>query len=110
MADIMLDLARLRETQAGISASIDEFKNAARNNDGLESSVGKPDDRSELRDKVSDFEGSWNDKRGKLEENLANILEQLTSIIDGWDEWDRQTASDLDGATSTGTVNAEVAL
>lgn len=110
MADIMLDLDRLRETQAGLTASVNEFKNAARNNDGLEGAIGRPDDRTELRDKASDFESSWNDKRGKLEENLSNILDQLTSIIDGWDEWDRQTTCDLDGATSTGTVNAEVAL
>jgi len=110
MADIMLDLDRLRETQAGLKASIGEFKNAARNNDGVEASIGRPDDRRELRDKASDFESAWNDKRGKLEENLSNILDQLTSIIDGWDEWDRQTTCDLDGATSTGTVNAEVRL
>jgi len=104
MADIMLDLARLRETKAGLTATVAEFQDAAAINNGLESSVGRPDDRTALREKASDFESAWNGKRGKLEENLANILEQLTSIIDGWDEWDRQTACDLEGAQATGTT------
>ena len=104
MPDIMLDLERLRETKAGLEATIGEFKEAASINDGLEQSIGKPDDRSALRDKASDFESAWNGKRGKLEENLTNILEQLTSIVDGWDEWDRQTACDLEGAQASGTT------
>lgn len=108
MADIMLDLARLQETQTGLSAAITEFENAAKTNDGLEESIGRPDDRTALRDKASDFEGSWNDKRGKLQENLTNILEQLTSIVDGWTEWDCQTASDLEGAQPTSTTNMQV--
>ncbi|WP_127473387.1 flagellar protein FlgN [Microbacterium sulfonylureivorans] len=110
MVDIMLDLARLRETKDGLAATVAEFESAAKTNDGLEQSIGKPDDRSELRDKASDFESAWNDKRDKLKENLENILEQLSGIVDGWEEWDRDTACSLDGAEATGTVNAQVAL
>ncbi|MDY0908378.1 hypothetical protein [Microbacterium sp. CFBP9034] len=110
MADIMLNLERLRETKEGLTATVAEFENAAKTNDGLEGSIGRPDDRRELRDKASDFESAWNDKRGKLQENLANILEQLTGIIDGWDEWDRDTAGSLDGAEATGSTNVQVAL
>ena len=108
--DIMLDLERLRETKDGLTAAVAEFDSASKTNDDLEASIGNPDDRRELRSKVADFESAWNDKRGKLKDNLANILEQLTSIIDGWDEWDRQTACDLEGAEATGSVRAEVAL
>lgn len=110
MADIMLDLERLREARDGLTATVAEFKNASNTNDGLEASIGRPDDRRELRDKASEFESAWDGKRDKLRENLENILEQLTGIVDGWDEWDRDTACSLEGAEATGTVNAQVAL
>lgn len=98
MTDIMLDLDRLTEAQAGLRASIEAFSEAASFTDDIEQAIGRPDDRGALRDKAHDFEGKWNDKRDALAENLQNIEEQLTSIIDGWDEWDAQTAADLQGA------------
>ncbi|GAA5035277.1 hypothetical protein ACFQRL_00650 [Microbacterium fluvii] len=104
--DIMLDLERLRTTQAGLKASIAEFESAGKINDDLEEAVGRPDDRGELRGKVGDFESSWDGKRGKLTENLQGILDQLTSIVDGWTEWDTSTASDLDSGCSTSTTTA----
>lgn len=105
MTDVMLDLARLRETKAGLVASINEFEDAASINNGLEEAVGRPDDRTSLRNKVGDFESAWNGKRGKLQENLENIKEQLTSIIDGWDEWDTSNAQQLEGSTTTSTTH-----
>lgn len=110
MVDIMLDLERLRQTRDGLTATVSEFDSAAKTSDGLEDAIGRPDDRGELREKASDFESAWNDKRGRLGENLESILERLTGIVDGWDEWDRDTASSLDGAEASGTVRAEVAL
>lgn len=106
MTDIMLDLERLREAKAGIDAAIAEFKDASSINDGLEQDIDRPDDRSELRDKASDFESAWNGKRDKLRENLENIQEQLTGIIDGWAEWDTETAAEFDSANQTTTQNA----
>lgn len=103
MTDIMLDRERLREAKAGIDAAIAEFKNAASINDGLENDIDRPDDRGELRDKASDFESAWNGKRDKLRENLENIQEQLTAIIDGWDEWDTSTAAEMESSSSSTT-------
>lgn len=99
--DIMLDLERLRAAKEGLSASIDEFETAAQTNDALEDAVGRPDDRTRLRDVAHDFESAWNDKREALKDNLKNIEERLTSIIDNWTDWDAQTAADLDGAGTT---------
>ncbi|WP_168916493.1 flagellar protein FlgN [Microcella flavibacter] len=101
MSDILLDLERLREARTGLRASIEAFSEAASFADGIERAIGRPDDRGALRDKAHDFEGAWNDKRDALAENLQNIEEQLTSIIDGWTEWDSQTAADLEGAVSS---------
>lgn len=101
MTDIMLDLERLREARTGLRASIEAFSEAASFTDGIERAIGRPDDRGSLRDKAHDFEGKWNDKRDALAENLQNIEEQLSSIVDGWTEWDSQTAADLEGAVSS---------
>jgi hypothetical protein len=93
--DIMLDLGRLRATGEGLRASIREFENATNTADGLEQAVGRPDDRTRLRDRAHAFEGDWNDRRAILIENLAKVQEQLEAIVDGWTDWDVDTASEL---------------
>jgi len=102
----MLDLERLTTAQEGLRASIEAFTEASSFTDQLEQAIGRPDDRGALRDKTHDFEGAWNDKRDALAENLQNIADQLTSIIDGWTEWDCETAADLNGAVSTTPAGA----
>lgn len=102
--DIMLDLAQLKDAKQGLEAAIGEFEDAADTNDDLEDAVRRPAGRGDLLNQVIDFEVAWRDKRGDLKENLMNIKDQLTSIIDGWDEWDTTTASDLEGSTSTQEV------
>ena len=99
--DIMLDLEQLKAAQSGLVSSISEFEAASDTNDDLEGAVGRPDGRGDLLNQVIDFEVAWRDKRGKLKENLENIKKQLTSIIDGWEEWDTTTARDLEGSTTT---------
>lgn len=99
--DIMLDLEQLKAAQSGLVSSISEFEAASDTNDDLEGAVGRPDGRGDLLNQVIDFEVAWRDKRGTLKENLENIKKQLTSIIDGWDEWDTTTARDLEGSTTT---------
>lgn len=104
MADIMLDLERLQTAREGLAAAIKEFEDASKINDGLEDAIARPDDRGALRDKASDFESAWNGKRGKLSENLQNIHDQLSSIVDGWEEWDSQTAADIEASRETSTT------
>lgn len=109
MPDIMLDLERLRATNEGLKASITEFENAANTTDGLEQAIGRPDDRTGLRDKAHDFEGDWNDRRATLAENLTKIQEQLEAIVNGWTDWDVETASQLSPEpTTTGSQRRAV--
>lgn len=108
--DVMLDREQLQEAKEGLQAAVGEFKNAAETNDDLEAAVGRPDGRSPLLNQVIDFEVAWRGKRGTLEENLTNILDQLTSILDGWEEWDTTTASDLQGTASTQHINTPKAM
>ena len=101
MPDIMLDLERLRAADAGLRASIAEFEDAAKTADGLEQAIGRPDDRTRLRDTAHDFEGDWNDRRATLTENLTKIQEQLAAIIDGWTDWDVETSDRLTAQPTT---------
>ncbi|UJP09177.1 hypothetical protein L2X99_12060 [Microbacterium sp. KUDC0406] len=103
--DVMLDLERLRTAKSGLQASVDAFEAAAATNDTLESAIGRPDGRSGLRSKVSDFEDDWKSNRGKLQKNLDEILKQLTGIIDGWNQWDTDTANGMETPTSTADVS-----
>ena len=100
----MLDLERLRTTKQGLQTSVDAFEAAAATNDTLESAVGRPDGRSDLRGKVSDFEDDWKSNRGKLQKNLDEILKQLTGIIDGWEKWDTDAANGMETPTNTADV------
>lgn len=97
----MLDLERLRTANEGLVNSISEFENAAKRNDELEKSIGRPDDRSALRDKASDFESAWNDKREALLENLTGIQEHLQAIVDNWHTVDTDAAAAMTADTTT---------
>lgn len=102
--DIMLDLVRMRQLHDGLMIVINEFEAAGRTNDSLEDAIDLPDDRSSLRDKAHDFEAAWNDKRGKLEENLDGIQESLRGIVDAWSDWDAETAADIESQSEPTTL------
>lgn len=95
---IWLNMQDLDDVSAGLTATIEEFKNASSNNDRAEEAVGKPDDRSELFNKLSDFESDWNDKREALTENLEGLLEQLNNVITGWRDFDKGVRDSLEEA------------
>jgi hypothetical protein len=95
---IWLNMQDLDDVAAGLTTTIDEFKNASSNNDRAEDAVGRPDDRSELRDKLNDFEDAWNDKREALTENLEGLLEQLNAVITGWRDFDKGVRDSLEEA------------
>ena len=101
MPDIMLDLERLRAADEGLRASIAEFEHASQTTDGLERAIGRPDDRTRLRDRAHDFEGEWNDRRAILTENLAKVKEHLEAIIAGWSDWDVEACAGLTGQPTT---------
>ena len=87
---VWLNMQELDEVNAGLVAAISEFEQVADSNDDAEEAVGKPDERPDLKDKMHDFEGAWNDKREKLKEGLAELQEHLQGIIDGWREFDAE--------------------
>lgn len=104
----MLDLHRLRELHRGLTITIDEFEHAADTNDQLEQSIGTPDRRHALKDKAHDFEGKWNDKREKLTDNLRGIEDSLRAIVEGWEEWDAETATYFEDDGEATTLTHEV--
>ncbi|SFS03406.1 hypothetical protein SAMN04487783_0745 [Agrococcus baldri] len=100
----MLDLERMRELHRGLTLTINEFENAGDTNNQLESDIGSPDGRRSLRDKAGEFESKWNDKRGKLTDNLTAIDESLRGLIETWTNWDRDTAGYLQDAEGESTT------
>ena len=102
--DIMLDLERLKSAQTGLSASISAFADAGSTNNALENAIGRPDDRSSLRDKASDFEAAWHKKRDKLLERLRDIEGHIGAIITEWNALDVDSAKSLEGTNAPSTT------
>lgn len=99
MADqVFLNMQDLEEVLAGLNSAISEFDAAADNTNELESSIGYPDDRRSLRDRVDGFERDWNNNREKLNESLAAVRDHLQGIVDGFYELDTELAAEFSDA------------
>lgn len=95
---IWLNMEDLDEVNAGLVAAISEFTDAAANNDDALEAVGRPAGRSELRNKLDDFESGWDHNREQLTESLAKTQEHLQAIIDGFRELDAGLESSMSEA------------
>lgn len=104
----MLDLTRMRELHRGLTVTIGEFEHAGDTNNQLEEAIGNPDGRDELRDKASDFEKKWNDKRGKLLDNLKGVDDSLRQLIEIWTTWDEDTAAYYEENGKPTTLHEEI--
>ena len=92
MADILIKVSELQTVRTSIDAIVDEFENATSSSEDLESDIGDPFDRSELRDQACDFEERWDDKRNDLKDSLKKVSEHIKGVIDGIENWDSETA------------------
>jgi hypothetical protein len=92
MADILIKISELERVKKSLDSIVEEFENATDNSEDLESDIGDPFDRSELRDKACDFEERWDDKRGNLKDSLEKVSEHIKGVIDGFENWDSETA------------------
>lgn len=90
--DFYIPLADLEEIQASLQEITDEFADAVKRSEDLEAEIGTPFGRSELKDRVEDFETRWDIKRDNLAEDLGKVLEHLTAVIDGTNDADAEMA------------------
>lgn len=100
MTDVLLDRRRLRDARETLQSASDAFKDAAKTNDSLEEAIGNPHGKDKLRDRIGWFEANWSGNREELREMIDGILEGLGSIVDGWDEWEREAAASLESSES----------
>ncbi|WP_313810843.1 hypothetical protein [Glutamicibacter sp.] len=84
-------LARLDEIIADLGASIKDFENASEITKNIESAVGNPKGKGDLKDRVGDFENDWNDTRDDLVEKLDGVHTNLKDIQKAFQEWDLET-------------------
>lgn len=91
--DIDVPMQSMRELEQAITDAIEEFKDATRNSEALESAIGSPLGRSSLRSEAQRFEEAWDDKRKTLEEHLTDLLERVSGTREAWEDLDRELAA-----------------
>ena len=96
MADIYITLDTLRTTSTQLKEIVDEFENAVSSSEALESDIGRPFGRSELKDQAEDFEERWDIQRDKLKDGLSDVREHVDAVIEGVEKWDAETAIALE--------------
>lgn len=94
--DVLLDRDRLRDARDTLRSAETAFKNASSINDSLESAIDNPHGKDSLRDRVGWFETNWSGNREDLTEMIENVRKGLSSIIQGWDEWEAEASAQLE--------------
>jgi hypothetical protein len=72
-----------------------EFEEASKRSGDLSDDIGSPYGRDDLRDKTDDFEGQWDDRRNKLNEGLKAVSQQAKTVLEGFGDFDTQSAAEL---------------
>jgi len=97
MADVYIQLEKLNEVKSNLDAIIEEFEHATSNSEDLEADISDPYGRSKLRDEAREFEERWDDKRKDLKKGLEGVRDHVKGVIDGFEEWDAETAKAFEG-------------
>jgi hypothetical protein len=92
---VLYPIDDLKTTSAQLIAIVDEFEAASRRRDDLEHAVGRPDGDSRLKDRVHDFEGSWNDSRDKLLSKLKEISDRVKGTVEEVTKTDTDMANSM---------------
>lgn len=100
MADVKIKIETLSRIQSQLNTIVDEFEKATSNSEELEAAIGNPYGRGELRDKAQDFEERWDDKRDELKESLKELHDHVKGVVDGFENWDSETALQFQSNTS----------
>lgn len=100
MADVRIKIETLSRIATQLDSIVGEFENATSQSEELEADIGNPYGRGDLRDKAQDFEERWDDKRDDLKESLKELQEHVKGVVDGFENWDSETALQFQSNTS----------
>jgi hypothetical protein len=91
-----IPLESMSQLNQALKDIVVEFDEAGANQGRLLDAIGRPFGRGELRDEADQFEGAWNDKRETLKRHLVSLQEQVEGVRDGWEEFDRDLAAQME--------------
>ena len=100
MPDVRIKIDTLSKVVEQLDEIVGEFKNATSQSEELEAAIGNPYGRGELRDKAQDFEERWDDKRDDLKESLEDLRKHVKGVVDGFENWDSETALQFQASNS----------
>ena len=95
--DVLVKFDDLRTLNEYLVSIVGEFDAAEDRADVLEEAIGDPFGRNDLREAVEDFEDRWDDKRDELRDDLKKVQEHVQGVLDGFTDWDVETAKGLEG-------------
>ncbi|WP_307221164.1 hypothetical protein [Microbacterium arborescens] len=91
--DIDVPMRTMSDLERALADTIAEFDAATSNSEALESAIGSPLDRSDLRAEAQRFEEAWNDKRQTLRDKLDELLQRVSGTREAWQELDSELAN-----------------
>jgi predicted nucleic acid-binding Zn-ribbon protein len=94
--DVQIDYDDLKELRDYLEEIVEELDKASDRADELEDAIGDPMDKDDLREAAEEFEDGWDDRRGELKEDLEKIHEHVKAVIEGFEEWDRDTSDSME--------------
>lgn len=95
MSDIYITLSELETVGSSLGDIIEEFEQATSRADELESAIGDPFGRNELREQAEEFEDRWDNKRDELKKSLEKVKEHVDGVVKAVQQWDSETAVEL---------------
>jgi hypothetical protein len=95
--DVDLNFDDLKTMTENLGVFVKEFEDIGDSTDDVQDAVGRPHGKSELRDRVGDFESGWDGNREVIQDGLTNIHDHLKAIVDGFTETDQKLATTKEG-------------
>ncbi|MFJ6679780.1 hypothetical protein ACIQLK_11770 [Microbacterium sp. NPDC091382] len=102
---VWINFSTLERTSTQLRNIVGELEDAGDLADELTGAIGHPYGKNALSNKVSDFESRWDDRRRDLIRDVTKIQEHVQGVLDGFSDWDAETASQMD-IDASGTTDA----
>jgi len=93
---VWINFATLDRTSTQLKNIVSELEGAGGLADELAAAIGRPYGKGALSDKVGDFESRWDDRRRDLIRDVTKIQEHVQGVLDGFSDWDSETAAGMD--------------
>jgi len=93
---VWINFATLERTGRQLGNIIGELEDAGGLADELRAAIDKPYGNATLADRVGDFESRWDDRRKDLIRDIQKIREHVVGVLEGFRDWDAETAAGMD--------------